>query len=113
MPNPENVLKHQYKKGQSGNLKGRPKGTLSIKTLIEKVWSEELTEKDAEGNPKIKALLSVKAMIDKAEKGDVSAFKALAERLEGLPKQEIEQNLRVTSMGRILKDGKDLNVEVG
>lgn len=30
MPNPENILKYSYKKGQSGNLKGRPPKLLSL-----------------------------------------------------------------------------------
>lgn len=99
-----------YKPGESGNPSGKPKGILNLKTLIQKVWSEEIT--DDEGNPKIKALLSIKAMVDKAESGDVSAFKALAERVEGLPKQEIEQTHLFAKMPSIEIDGEKAEFDV-
>ena len=53
------------------------------------VWDEEVEDPQT-GNKVVKGLLSIKALVDKANKGDVAAFKALAERLEGMPKQEIE-----------------------
>ena len=84
---------------------GRPKGSLSIKTLIQQVWSEEIV--DDEGNAKIKALLSIKAMVDKAESGDVHAFKALAERIEGMPKQEIDHTMKEY----LLEDYSELTAE--
>ena len=82
-------VEHQIKKGEVRNPKGYKKGQLNLKTLIRKVWEEEIV--DADGNPQIRAILSVKALADKAEKGDVHAFKALSERVEGMPKQEVHQ----------------------
>jgi len=115
LPNPENIVKHKFKKGQSGNPDGRPVGVISVKALIRKVWSEELTDKDADGDPMVKAILSVKAMVDKAESGDVPAFKALVERLEGLPKQEIENTNKYSDgiedvVKDILINGKRINI---
>jgi len=111
MPNKEPPREHRFKPGHSGNPKGKAKGTLSLKTFIQKVWSEEIT--DDKGNSKIKALLSIKAMVDKAESGDVSAFKALAERIEGLPKQEIEQTHVFAKMPSIEIDGKKVEYDIG
>ena len=38
----------------------------------------------------VKGLLAVKAIFDKAEKGDVSAFLALSNRMDGQPKATVE-----------------------
>lgn len=52
---PKNLQPHIYKKGQSGNPKGRPKGTVSLKTyaktMLEKMTPEE-REQFMEGLPK-------------------------------------------------------------
>jgi hypothetical protein len=84
--NNENLI--PAKKGEVRNPKGYPKGKPNLKTLIEKVWNEEIT--DAKGDKKIQGLLAVKAILDKAQQGDVSAFRELANRLEGLPTQKTE-----------------------
>jgi Family of unknown function (DUF5681) len=39
MANEQNLIK--YKKGQSGNLKGKPKGTLSLSTHIQNLLNDE------------------------------------------------------------------------
>lgn len=103
----------QFKKGRSGNPDGKPSGTLNIRTLIKKVWSEEII--DDNGNEIVLGLLVVKAMFEKAAGGDVAAFKALCERLEGMPKQELDQNIvRYTQMPVIRDDnGNELKFNVG
>ena len=73
---------------------GRPKGSPNLKTLIAKVWNEEIT--DDNGNPQLRALLSIKALAEKAEKGDVPAFKELADRLEG---KALQKNEHTGEMG--------------
>ncbi len=92
------------------NNTGRPRGSLSLKTLIEYVWCEKI--KTDKGLPKIRALLSIKAMVEKAESGDVAAFKALAERCEGMPRQEISQTHTVTKMPSIKIDGEEKDFDV-
>lgn len=91
MANEQNLI--PAKKGEVRNPKGYPKGQPNIKTLIKKVWNAEIT--DAKGNKKIQGLLAVKAILDKAKKGDVSAFRELCDRLEGKPiqKQQIDQKV--------------------
>jgi len=78
----------QFSKTNQPKNSGRKHGSLSLKTWIEKVWNEEITEDN--GNKIVRILLSVKALVKKAEEGDVGAFKALVERVEGLPTQKIE-----------------------
>ena len=78
MANEENLI--PYKKGQSGNPNGRPKGSKNRSTIAKK-WlqviqetknpltleSEELSQED----------LITLALLKKAADGDVNAYKAL------------------------------------
>lgn len=77
---------YQFKKGQSGNPKGKPPGPLS-KTIIAKWLASESDEKGVDGNPLKNFDKIVKAIIKKAAKGDVQAFEKLMDRLEGRPTQ--------------------------
>lgn len=94
MPNPDNIKGHEFKKGESGNPKGRPKGSLNAATYIKK-WldaeqkslnpitdqEETLTQHD----------IIVLRQISKARKGDTFAFNALYDRSEGRPTQRTEE----------------------
>ena len=82
-PNKETQFKEGHEK-----LGGRKKGTANYKTLIERVFNEEI--KDDGGDLVVKGLLAVKAMFDKAEAGDVSALLALSNRMDGQPKATVE-----------------------
>lgn len=69
----------QFKKGQSGNPKGRPKGQRNMATEI----ADELNEKvRVDDNGKVKKLrkrrVIIKTLANKAMKGDVRAALALA-----------------------------------
>ena len=99
MPNPENIKDHKFKKGESGNPKGRPEGTLNAKTIIKK-WLEA---KDKFRNPITGEeehlsqydIIAIQ-QIAKARKGDTKAFEAVLDRVEGKPKQEIDVNQDIT-----------------
>ena len=94
MPNKEN-LKY-WKKGESGNPNGRPKGSKNRSTIAKK-WlqviqetknpltleSEELSQED----------LITLALIKKAADGDVNAYKALMDSGYGSPVQQVEQTI--------------------
>jgi ribosomal protein L17 len=75
-----------YKKGQSGNPRGRPKkgetmtDLLREKVEIPKTAAAKLTRKE-----KI-----IEKLITLAEAGDLSALKYLFDRLDGRPKESIE-----------------------
>jgi alkylation response protein AidB-like acyl-CoA dehydrogenase len=75
MPRPENVLPHRFKKGQSGNPKGRPK-LPDIREALAKVLAEE-----KDGVTALEATL--RALRAKATKGDVRAAEALLDRAFG------------------------------
>ena len=87
------IKKHQYKSGESGNPTGRPKGSLNRKTVAR----EYLAFLQEEVNPLtgIKELLSNEdmitlALIHKAKKGDVNAYKALMDSAYGAVNQSVK-----------------------
>ena len=47
MPNPENIEKHKWKKGQSGNPKGRPKTIPDLYTALAEVVGDKKDDKTA------------------------------------------------------------------
>ena len=75
------LRKHQWKKGQSGNPKGRPKKLPDLKEVLINVLAET-----KEGKMAIEAILM--AMRSKALKGDVRAAELLLDRGYGKAKQE-------------------------
>jgi hypothetical protein len=112
----EDIKKHQFKKGQSGNPKGKPKGTKNVKTQLREMLSaasptgdyshplaEQLIkialggEKDSD---KLKAIESITAKIEgqleampqqldlsQLNKKDLAHFKELAKK--ATPKDDI------------------------
>jgi len=97
MSNPNPNLKNlkSWKPGQSGNPKGKPKGIPNSKTRLLRLL--ELTEQLK--NPISGELegFSVAEQMDlavilKAKKGDIKAYNAILDRLEGKPTQAIEHS---------------------
>lgn len=92
MANEENLI--PYQKGQSGNPKGRPKGSKNRSTIAKKWLSVEqnqknpLTNKDEDMSQEDLITL---ALIKKARKGDVQAYQKLLDSAYGAPVQQIEQ----------------------
>jgi len=93
MPNPENLEGKGWVKGQSGNPNGRPKGSLNRATLVEKwltakksgknPWTENIEEMDVQD-------FMTLALIGKAMKGDVAAFKELMDSAYGKVVNDID-----------------------
>ena len=82
----KNPPKHtQFKPGQSGNPKGRPKGTKNLRTDL----SEELAEKIivTEGGQQLvisKQRAMLKSLMAKSIKGETAAARALINLIVGL-----------------------------
>ena len=68
----------RFKKGQSGNPKGRPKGHRNAKTDLQEILDTQMTVRQGD---KLKKITAQQAMfmsaVQKATKGDVRAFLAL------------------------------------
>lgn len=88
-----------FKKGQSGNPNGRPKGVKNFKTAIEELFSlpidtleEDIRLRIIGLNPKIKNLeeaLNARMLLD-ALNGDSYSKKEILERLHGKTKEQVE-----------------------
>jgi len=84
MPNPENILGkgNRFKKGESGNPKGRPK-LPSMKAILESVLGDT-----KDGKTACEAIMM--AMRNKAIKGDVRCAEFIIDRAYGKAKESIE-----------------------
>ena len=71
----ENIVKHQFKPGQSGNPKGRPKGSGVTDQL------KALLAKEVDGQPIAEAI--AKVIMKRALKGDYKFVKEILDRVEG------------------------------
>jgi hypothetical protein len=79
MANDEN-LKEPWKKGQSGNPKGKPPGARNRRTIILEALNLLIEHVDPVTGEKVKmkAVDAISyAMLEKAKQGDVNAFKEL------------------------------------
>lgn len=68
----------RFKKGQSGNLRGRPKNAKSYKTIVEKLLNSEITIKENGNTRKVTAREAVALkVLQKALSGDLKAAKEI------------------------------------
>tara|TARA_S200002703_G_C3789012_1_gene243421 strand:- start:1428 stop:1769 length:342 start_codon:yes stop_codon:yes gene_type:complete len=99
MPNKENVKSHEFKKGESGNPKGRPKGSKNRSTIAKK-WLEASQKKMNILTGELEKLsfedLMTLAQIQKAiEDKDVQSYKALMDSAFGGVIQQNDMNLNI------------------
>jgi hypothetical protein len=94
MANKEDNLRPAWTKGQSGNPKGRPKGSRNRSTIA-KYWLsiEQKLKNPITGDvePLSQEDLMTLAQIKKAREGDTSAYRALEDSAYGSPVQQIEE----------------------
>lgn len=82
----EDIIKHQYKPGESGNLKGRPKGS-GVTDRLRALLDEEV---DLGGKKMTMAEALAKVVVKKALKGDHKFVKELLDRTEGKVSDKLE-----------------------
>lgn len=98
------VKSTSWKKGQSGNPKGRPSKGYSIAERMREMFTEK---------PHVKDLI-IQSMVNAVlEKGDVQAAKYLSSYLDGLPKQfeetpddQLEKENFITEIADVIKKYK-------
>lgn len=93
MANEDNLI--PYKKGQSGNPKGRPVGSKNRSTIAKKwLQVEQDLKNPLTGDNEIMSQedLMTLALIKKARTGDTQAYQKLLDSAYGAPVQQIEQH---------------------
>jgi hypothetical protein len=88
---PKNKIGNRFKKGESGNLSGRPKLTRLTDAL-----RQQLSEINPDAPEETVAEEIAKILIKLALSGDVQAIKEIGNRTEGLPKQAIDIDLQTS-----------------
>ena len=89
----------QFKKGQSGNPKGRPKKGLAIADILTEIGSR-IVAKDKTLKEEV-----LEKAFDMALSGDLNAIKFIAERLEGSSVQRMQvQNDNPIEVMRIVDE---------
>jgi hypothetical protein len=104
MANEENLIPAQL--GEVRNPSGRPKGSKNRSTIIKELFEFARTQKNpltGEEQTLTQEQAITMAMLLKAGKGDVNAYKALMDSCYGAPKQTTDTNLSVSDF-----DVKDL-----
>ena len=89
-------IQPRWKKGESGNPNGRPKGALNRSTIARKWLEVNQSLKNpltGENETMSQEDLMTLALIKKAREGDVSAYKALMDSGYGAPLQQVEQTI--------------------
>ena len=102
----KNPPKHtQFKKGQSGNPNGRPKGTKNFKTDLKEELNEQV--KITEGGREAlfsKQRVMVKRAIQKSINGDMRAFEILIK----LDAQHLDSDSEEVDTKRLSPDDQDI-----
>ncbi len=107
MPNPENIEPYKWKKGQSGNPKGRPKKVVSkfvergykiveVNDTLQALMALELNEiKQVYQDEKATVLerIVAKALFEALKKGDLKNVETLLSRVFGQPKQSVDATI--------------------
>lgn len=93
MPNPENIKNHKFKKGQTGNPNGRPKGSRSLSTILKEMLEEEIVITiDGKKERKQFQEIIIRKLLKKANDGDIRAIQEILDRVEGKAKQQLDIN---------------------
>ena len=104
MANEENLK--PFGKGNNANPNGRPKGSKNRSTIVKELLEFASSQKNVltgEQETLTQEQAITLAMLLKAGKGDVNAYKALMDSCYGAPKQTTDTNLSVSDF-----DIKDL-----
>lgn len=75
-------------------MAGRPPGEKSFAAALRIAIKEASEELDKDGNKKDQLRVIADKLVKKAKEGDMQAINAVADRLDGKPKQQIEGDIK-------------------
>ncbi len=91
----EDIEKFQWKKGESGNPKGRKKGSKNRSTIAREMLALNLKGKNPVTGEEVEMsaeqLITLAQMKKALDNGDTNAYKALLDSAFGAPTQVVEQ----------------------
>ena len=91
----------RYKKGESGNLGGRPRGSRNRKSIIAKIMFEITSYREGgKSKEATKLELLLRVIQTKAAKGDMAALKLYEQLIGGSEDEEEQQPSGVLIAGR-------------
>jgi hypothetical protein len=90
----------QFKKGQSGNKRGRPKGSKLFSETVVEALDEKVTISE-NGRRRIitKREALAKQLVNKAAGGDIKSIKLLSEMSEGVDERERDRRSEAAHQG--------------
>ncbi len=96
---PGNKIGNRFKKGETGNQKGRPKLTRLTEAL-----REQLAEEMPNASERTIAEAIARTLIREALVGNIAAIKECFDRSEGKPKQAIDLDLQINDWRTLAKN---------
>lgn len=93
---------YRFKKGVSGNPRGRPKGTLNMATVLERTLREKMviTENGRRKNvTKLEA--AMKQLIDQATSGELKALQLLSALVRSAEERQVEEPVANSALDEV------------
>ncbi|OWK27598.1 hypothetical protein SPMU_33780 [Sphingomonas mucosissima] len=99
----------QFKKGQSGNKKGRPKGAKGLNTIVRNIYTKKVTVRSASGSERMSKMEAiVHKTVEKSFSGDMRAIdKSLKLYAQCVPDEPIAVAAPVESVSAADMDAHD------
>lgn len=92
----------RFKKGQSGNPKGRPKGSLNVATVFSKTLREKvMINENGERKTVSKLEAAVKQLVNKAATGDTRSLRLLLELARDAEAKENAGGVQIPIVGEL------------
>lgn len=89
----------RFKKGESGNPKGRPKGSLNLATVLVRTLREQVVINEGGQRKTITKLeAAVKQLANKAASGDLGALRQLFMLVDMVDQRSQEKSTPITSL---------------
>jgi hypothetical protein len=106
-----NDIKTRFKKGQSGNPTGRPKGNKSTAAPLREAFLKTIRVRDGQGTRDVpKIVLAAEVCLNNAIKGDLKSFVKIMEMIDKFKLMEIVAGPPpITEIRRVIVDPRQIH----